>query len=118
MRRVRREKTGPEEAVARILRSQRLHYRRNVKGLPGTPDFANKSKRWAIFVNGCFWHHHTNCRRATTPKENRAFWLEKFAANRRRDAAKIRALRKAGFRVLLIWECQTASWHGWGRLRK
>jgi DNA mismatch endonuclease (patch repair protein) len=104
--RVRRTKTGAEEEVARQLRACGLHYRRNVRGLPGSPDFANRTKRWAIFVNGCFWHRHTGCARATVPKNNRAFWEEKFAANRRRDAAKIRSLRALGFRVQVIWECE------------
>lgn len=105
MKRVRRQRTAPEELVARALRSRGLFYRRNVRSLPGSPDFANKRAGWAIFVMGCFWHHHTGCRRAGLPARNRAFWAAKFADNRRRDAAKIRALRRAGFRVLLLWEC-------------
>jgi DNA mismatch endonuclease (patch repair protein) len=107
--RVRRSKTSAEEEVARLLRAHGLHYRRNVRTLPGSPDFANRTRGWAIFVNGCFWHHHTGCTRATVPKHNHAFWVEKFAANRRRDAAKIRALRTLGFRVLVIWECEIAA---------
>ena len=107
--RVRQQRTAPEEVVARLLRAHGLHYRRNVRSLPGSPDFANRSRGWAIFVNGCFWHHHTGCARATVPKNNRAFWQEKFAANRRRDAAKIRGLRALGFRVLVIWECRSAD---------
>lgn len=107
--RVKQKKTKPEETVARLLRDLGLAYRRNVRALSGSPDFANRSKGWAIFVNGCFWHHHTGCRRATVPKNNRAFWTEKFAANRRRDAAKIRALRALGLRVLVIWECEVET---------
>jgi DNA mismatch endonuclease, patch repair protein len=104
--RVKQSRTRPEEIVAAILRRIGLSYRRNVRGLPGTPDFANRSRRFAIFVNGCFWHRHTGCRRATLPKNNRAFWLAKFTANRQRDAESIRALRRMGFRVLVIWECR------------
>ena len=107
--RVRRSRTAAEEEVARLLRAQGLHYRRNVRTLPGSPDFANRAQGWAVFVNGCFWHHHRGCARATVPKNNRAFWAEKFAANRRRDAAKIRRLRALGFRVLVIWECRIDS---------
>ena len=106
--RVRQKKTAPEEVVAKALRRLGLAYRRNVKGLPGSPDFANRKRGFAIFVDGCFWHHHTGCRRATVPKNNRAFWQAKFAANRARDAAAIRALRRLGFRVLVIWECELA----------
>lgn len=106
MKRVRQSRTGAEEAVAVALRRAGLRYRRNFKALPGAPDFANKSRKWAIFVNGCFWHHHKGCRRGTIPKQNRAFWLEKFAANRRRDAQKARSLRRLGFHVAIIWECE------------
>ncbi|MBU3890267.1 DNA mismatch endonuclease Vsr [Methylosinus sporium] len=106
MKRVRQARTGAEEAVAAALRLAGLHYRRNAKGLPGAPDFANRSRRWALFVNGCFWHHHKNCRRGTIPKQNNAFWLEKFAANRARDARKAKALRALGFRVAILWECE------------
>lgn len=109
MKRVRQRRTAPEDKVAAILRAQGIGYRRNVTGLPGRPDFANRRHRWAIFVNGCFWHHHTNCAKATVPKANRDFWTTKFGANRRRDAAKIRALRAAGFRVLVVWECDLAD---------
>jgi DNA mismatch endonuclease, patch repair protein len=106
MKRVRQTRTGAEEAVALALRRAGLHYRRNAKGLPGAPDFANRSRRWALFVNGCFWHHHKNCRRGTIPKQNNAFWLEKFAANRVRDARKAKALRAQGFHVAILWECE------------
>lgn len=104
--RVRQKKTAPEETVAKALRALGLSYRRNVKTLPGSPDFANATRRFAIFVNGCFWHAHTGCRRATVPKNNRAFWQAKFAANRARDARAIRDLRRRGFRVMVIWECE------------
>lgn len=107
--RVKQARTRPEEIVAAHLRAQGLAYRRNVRGLPGTPDFANKTRRFAIFVNGCFWHRHTGCKRATIPKNNRAFWLAKFAANRKRDADRIRALRRLGFLVMVIWECEAET---------
>jgi DNA mismatch endonuclease (patch repair protein) len=106
MKRVRQSRTGAEEAVALALRRAGLFYRRNCKALPGAPDFANRRRKWAIFVNGCFWHHHKTCPRGTVPKQNRAFWLEKFAANRARDARKARALRAQGFHVAFIWECE------------
>lgn len=106
MKRVRRAGTPAELEVARICRSLGLPYRRNVKTLPGSPDLANKSKRWAIFVNGCYWHHHTGCVRATIPARNNTFWVDKFRANRKRDARKIRELRGLGYRVVLVWECE------------
>jgi DNA mismatch endonuclease (patch repair protein) len=106
MRRVRREGTPAEDRVAALCRELGFYYRRNVRCLPGSPDLANKSKRWAVFVNGCFWHRHTGCKRAAVPKRNHNFWIEKFAANRRRDASKARLLRAAGYRVVLVWECE------------
>ncbi|MDD1526164.1 very short patch repair endonuclease [Bradyrhizobium sp. WBOS7] len=106
MARIRQKGTKIEAAVASALRDLGLHYRKNVRKLPGSPDFANRSKRWAVFVHGCFWHHHTGCYKATIPKSNRRFWLEKFRDNKRRDARSARLLRREGYRVLVIWECQ------------
>ena len=107
MKRVRRSGTEAEQVVAAACRALGLSYRLNVRSLPGSPDLANKSNRWAVFVNGCYWHRHTGCARATIPKRNHEFWWEKFGANRRRDARKIKSLRALGFRVLVVWECQT-----------
>ena len=104
---IRQKETKLETAVAIILRDMGLRYRKNVKRLPGSPDFANQTARWAIFVNGCFWHHHAGCRKATVPKSNSSFWTKKFRDNRRRDARAIRALRHEGYLVITIWECQT-----------
>lgn len=112
MGRVRQRGTSAEQDVGRTLRSLGLRYRKNTKGLPGSPDFSNKSARWALFVNGCFWHHHTNCRKATVPRTNSEFWREKFFANRRRDAEKICALRAKGYRVLIIWGCELGDTRG------
>ena len=107
MANIRQRGTGIETEVAAVLRRLNLHYRKNVKQLPGSPDFANRSRRWAVFVNGCFWHHHTGCRRATIPKSNTDFWTTKFRDNRRRDARAIVSLRRRGYEVVVIWECQT-----------
>lgn len=106
MSRVRQKGTSPELRIASLLRELGVGYRKNVRSLPGSPDFANRKRRWAIFVNGCYWHHHTNCRKATVPKANRDFWVTKFAQNRQRDAHAIRQLRRTGYRVVVIWECQ------------
>ena len=109
MQRVRQSGTSAEMSVAAACRDLGITYRLNVKTLPGSPDLANKSRRWAIFVNGCFWHAHPGCRKATVPKQNRQFWVEKFAANRARDEVKIRALRDLGYCVLIVWECEIAD---------
>lgn len=109
MGRVRQAGTRAELEVGAALRKLGLSYRKNVRALPGSPDFANRRSRWTVFVNGCYWHHHKGCRRATIPKSNRGFWTEKFVSNRRRDAQAIRRLRQLGFRVALVWECQVDS---------
>lgn len=106
MARVRQKDTRPERVVAAALRALGHGYRKNVRTLPGSPDFANRRAGWAILVNGCYWHHHS-CRRGTTPTRNREFWTAKFDANRARDARAIRALRALGLRVVLVWECET-----------
>lgn len=109
MARVRQRGTGAENAVAAVVRSLGHAYRRNVRSLPGSPDLANRKRKWAVFVQGCYWHQHTGCVRATVPKSNRTFWEEKFRANRRRDARAIRAIRRAGIRVVIVWECEVAA---------
>ena len=101
--------TKIEKAVAAVLRELGLRYRKNVRPLPGSPDFANRSRRWVVFVNGCFWHHHKGCRKATIPKSNTDFWANKFRDNRRRDAGAIASLRHDGYKVIVIWECETES---------
>lgn len=106
MARVRQRGTAVELIVGGLLRSLGASYRINVRKLPGSPDFANRTRKWAVFVNGCFWHHHTRCKRATVPKSNKKFWREKFETNRARDKRAILALRRSGFRVAVIWECE------------
>jgi DNA mismatch endonuclease (patch repair protein) len=108
---VRQKDTKPEMAVRKILRALGIGYRIRNRDLPGSPDIANRSGRWAIFVNGCFWHGHKNCRKtkstssARVPKTRADFWSEKLLANRTRDARRCRELRRSGYRVLIVWEC-------------
>jgi DNA mismatch endonuclease, patch repair protein len=109
MSRVRQHGTAPELLVRRVVRSFGNRYTIRNKDLPGSPDIANRSKRWVIFVHGCYWHHHASCRRATVPKSNADFWLAKFAANRRRDAEVAKALRSQGYAVYTLWECACKS---------
>lgn len=107
MSRVRQKGTKAEIAVRRILRDLGASYRSNVRSLPGSPDFANKRRRWVVFVHGCFWHRHEGCRRTTTPKTNVQFWEKKFRANLVRDSRAITELERAGFCVAVVWECET-----------
>ena len=106
MARVRNKRTAPEDAVATILRALKIRYRRNVRRLPGAPDFVVASKRTVVFVNGCFWHGHPNCKRAKLPDTNTAFWTQKILKNQRRDASASRKLRRDGWHVWTVWQCQ------------
>ncbi|MGN2252524.1 very short patch repair endonuclease [Frateuria sp. GZRe12] len=106
MSKVRQAGTKPELAVRAALKSLRVRYTIDNRDLPGSPDLANRRKRFVIFVHGCFWHRHIGCSRTTTPTRNREFWLQKFEANVDRDVRATEALAHAGFRVLTIWECE------------
>jgi DNA mismatch endonuclease (patch repair protein) len=109
MGQVRQARTAPEGVVASWLRAHDVGYRRNVRSLPGRPDFANRRLGFAIFVHGCFWHRHPGCRRTTTPTRNRDFWLEKFAANIARDNARAAELEATGLRTVIVWECEVET---------
>ncbi|HEY3243698.1 MAG TPA: DNA mismatch endonuclease Vsr [Phycisphaerae bacterium] len=103
---VRQKGTEPEIAVRRCLRRLGHRFRCNRRGLPGSPDLVIPSESLVLFVHGCFWHRH-RCRYGTTPKANQEFWLAKFADNQTRDRRIKRDLRKAGWRVAIVWECWT-----------
>lgn len=104
--RVRRRDTTPEQQLRALLRDLGIRVRSTERSLPGSPDVVSIKGGWAIQVNGCFWHRHAGCARATLPKRNRDLWTEKFAANVERDRRLARALRSQGFRLLVVWECQ------------
>lgn len=106
MAKVRTRRTAPEESVASLLRRLRVRYRRNVGSLPGAPDFVVSTKKVAVFVHGCFWHGHSNCKRAKLPSTNTEFWTKKISGNIRRDRRNERLLRKEGWRVVTIWQCR------------
>jgi DNA mismatch endonuclease (patch repair protein) len=106
---IRQSGTAPELQVRRTLSALGYRYRLRNRDLPGSPDLANRSRKWAVFVHGCYWHHHANCPRATIPKTNPEFWRAKFAANRIRDASAKRALQNKGYRVATMWECECQS---------
>jgi len=97
--------TSPEHAVAHLLRILKIRYRRNVKAIIGQPDFVIYPAKTIIFVHGCFWHNHTNCKRAKLPTTNKVFWKRKILGNKRRDVRIMRLLRKQGWRVVTIWQC-------------
>lgn len=103
---IRQTNTLAEIAVRKILHGMGLRFRVQNRDLPGSPDIANRSRRWAVFVHGCFWHSHPRCSRATVPKRNRWFWSAKFRANRDRDKRVMIELARAGYYVVVVWECQ------------
>jgi DNA mismatch endonuclease (patch repair protein) len=105
MSRIRSSGTAPERAIRQILSQSGIKYRMNVRDLPGKPDFANKTRKFAIFVHGCFWHSHENCALASDPKSNRNYWLPKLQRTKARDLAHLERLEQLGYRVLVIWEC-------------
>lgn len=103
--RVRQKDTSAEITVRRIVHQLGFRFRIRNRDLSGSPDLANRVKRWAIFVHGCFWHAHHGCYRATVPKRNHAFWVAKFRDNRRRDERVLQRLRGLGFVPTVVWEC-------------
>lgn len=107
MRAVRGKDTAPEMVVRKMAHRLGARFRLYRKDLPGTPDLVFPSRRLCVFVNGCFWHRHERCRLATTPSSNATFWQNKFARNKERDAEKCEQLRLAGWRVEIIWQCET-----------
>lgn len=109
MSRIRPSDTLPEVAVRSALHRIGYRFRLHVSSLPGRPDIVMPRLRLVIFVHGCYWHRHRNCRLAYSPKSNRAFWQAKFRENVRRDAAKSRELTRLGWHVAVIWECATSQ---------
>jgi len=107
MGRVRGKNTQPELLVRRLVHSLGYRYRLHRSDLPGRPDLVFARKRLVIFVHGCFWHRHARCRKATTPASNREYWQSKFRQNRTRDKRNQRDLEKLGWRVVVVWECET-----------
>lgn len=107
MRRVHRTDTRPEIAVRRLAHKLGLRFRLHRKGLPGSPDLVFVRQKTCVFVHGCFWHRHEGCRRASTPKSNVTYWTKKFSDNVERDSRVRKELEALGWKVLIIWECET-----------
>jgi DNA mismatch endonuclease, patch repair protein len=106
---VRRKDTRPEMVVRRALHHAGARYRLHDGKLRGRPDIVLASRRVAIFVHGCFWHQHPDCRYSTLPSTRTIFWRAKFAANLRRDRRAIKALKLDGWTVFVVWECETRN---------
>lgn len=109
MSRVRGKDTAPEMMVRRIAHALGLRFRLHRRDLPGTPDLVFPKWRTAVFVHGCFWHRHPGCSRASIPQTRIEYWRSKLARNVERDRAASAALEKAGWKVAVVWECETKN---------
>jgi len=109
MGRIRSENTKPEMIVRKLAHGLGFRFRLHGKNLPGKPDLVFAGRRKVIFVHGCFWHQH-NCKRGSRkPATRRDYWLAKLERNVVRDKAAVRRLRRMGWGVMIVWECQTRS---------
>ena len=104
---VRGKHTLPELAVRKALRQLGCKYRLHRRKLPGIPDIVLPERKTTVFVHGCFWHQHKNCRRCSMPKTNRRYWVRKLERNVEHFAEVRKELRQMGWKVVVIWECQT-----------
>lgn len=101
--------TKPELIVRRFLYASGFRYWLHRNDLLGKPDIVLKRYKVIVFVHGCFWHRHENCPKTTTPKTRNDFWVAKFKGNVERDKKAIRELETLGYRVIVVWECETKN---------
>lgn len=98
--------TKPEILVRKFLFANGFRYRKNVKSLPGSPDIVLPKYKTVVFIHGCFWHGHTNCKFANIPSSNIPYWQKKRETNLKRDVKKILELENSNWRVLIVWGCE------------
>ena len=106
MSQIRSTNTKPEELVRKYLFSRGLRYRKNDRRYPGKPDIVLPKYKTVIFVNGCFWHIHENCKYSVMPKSNSDYWIGKLKRNKERDRESYSKLESLEFKVLTVWECE------------
>ena len=106
MARVKNKNTQPEVYLRKLLWHMGFRYRLNYKNLPGSPDIYIPKYKAAIFVNGCFWHMHENCKYASIPKNNHDFWKSKLEGNVQRDKQNYIKLESMGINVIVVWGCE------------
>ncbi len=109
MRAIKSKNTRPEMIVRRLVHAMGYRYRLHRRDLPGTPDLVFVGRKKIIFVNGCFWHGHAACKGGRIPKSNKSYWSSKINRNRERHVRAVAKLRRRGWGVMTIWECQTGS---------
>ena len=108
---IKNKNTKPELLVRKFLFSHGFRYRINVNNLPGHPDIVLKKYKTLIFINGCFWHGHENCRYFMLPKSNTTFWENKILNNKLRDRKNYQLLYDLGWNVIIIWECELKNYN-------
>jgi len=106
MSRIKGKNTTPEIAVRKFLFSHGLRYRLHVRDLPGKPDLVFPKLKTVVFVHGCYWHGHSNCKYFVEPKTRTEWWLKKIKGNIDRDKKNIADLKKMGWRSIVVWECE------------
>ncbi|BEV04582.1 very short patch repair endonuclease [Chryseobacterium gambrini] len=106
MQQIKGTNTKPEILLRKLLFSKGFRYRINDKSLPGKPDIVLKKYNTVIFVNGCFWHGHENCRYYVIPKTRTEFWTDKINGNKKRDKKNTELLLQKGWKVITVWECE------------
>lgn len=106
---IRGKNTKPEVVVRKFLHNSGLRYRLHCRDLPGKPDLVLPKYRSVVFVHGCFWHRHPNCRYAATPKKNAAFWKTKLDSNVARDSKVLAELALLGWHCKVVWECEISD---------
>lgn len=112
MRQIKSKGTKPELLIRRFVHAQGYRYRLHVPNLPGKPDLVFTKLHKVIFVHGCFWHLHKACREGRIPESRRDYWEPKLLRNAERDCEHIAALRKLGWKPLVIWECEINAARG------
>lgn len=106
MSRIGSQNTKPETMVRKFLFSKGLRFRKNDKRYPGHPDILLPRYKAAVFINGCFWHCHEGCLDFVLPKSNQGYWVPKLEKNRNRDEENYAVLKKEGWNVFIVWECE------------
>ena len=106
MSQIKAKNTKPEMLVRKFLHAQGFRYSLHNKKLPGKPDIVLAKYKTIIFIHGCFWHGHKNCKYFVIPKTRTRWWINKINSNKANDEKVVKALRKDGWKVITVWECQ------------
>lgn len=109
MSRIKGKNTKPEILVRKFLFSHGIRYRLHVKNLPGKPDMVFPKYKKILFIHGCFWHGHEECKYFAIPKTRTEWWLNKINRNKEKDIESVSELKKMGWKIITIWECEVKS---------